>query len=196
MFFLILSESSIQIQLAVILIFTFLGFYLRISFDDWIIKIFLSGFVLSIEALNTSIEKICDFINPNFNKKIGLIKDIGAGAVSFAVISSLIILTIIYYPYLSKAKLFELGFIASKSGHSRGSTVDLTLVYLSRECRGKKLDMGGNWDFFGDLSNYGFQDLNKNQIQNRKKLRDVMTTFGFKVSPNIFTPNNLSLIHI
>ena len=101
MFFLILSESSIQIQLAVILIFTFLGFYLRISFDDWIIKIFLSGFVLSIEALNTSIEKICDFINPNFNKKIGLIKDIDAGAVSFAVISSLIILTIIYYPYLS-----------------------------------------------------------------------------------------------
>ncbi len=85
-----------------------------------------------------------------------------------------------YYPYLPKAKLFELGFIASKSGHSRGSTVDLTLVYLSRECRGKKLDMGGNWDFFGDLSNYGFQDLNKNQIQNRKKLRDVMTTFGFK----------------
>ena len=85
-----------------------------------------------------------------------------------------------YYPYLSKAKLFELGLIASKSGHSRGSTVDLTLVYLSRECRGKKLDMGGNWDFFGDLSNYGFQDLNKNQIQNRKKLRDVMTTFGFK----------------
>lgn len=85
-----------------------------------------------------------------------------------------------YYPYLPKAKLFELGYIASKSGHSRGSTVDLTLVYLSRECKGKKLDMGGNWDFFGDLSNYGFQDLNKNQIQNRKKLRDVMTTFGFK----------------
>ena len=86
----------------------------------------------------------------------------------------------IYYPYLPKAKLFELGFIASKSGHSRGSTVDLTLVYLSRECRGKRLDMGGNWDFFGDLSNYGFEDLNKNQKQNRKKLRDVMTTSGFK----------------
>ena len=68
----------------------------------------------------------------------------------------------IYYPYLPKAKLFELGFIASKSGHSRGSTVDLTLVYLSRECRGKRLDMGGNWDFFGNLSNYGFEDLNKN----------------------------------
>ena len=85
-----------------------------------------------------------------------------------------------YYPYLPKSKLFELGFIASKSGHSRGSTVDLTLVYLSRECRGKKLDMGGSWDFFGDLSNYGFQDLNKNQKRNRKKLRDVMTTSGFK----------------
>ena len=40
--------------------------------------------------------------------------------------------------------------------------------------------MGGNWDFFGDLSNYGFEDLNKNQKQNRKILRDVMTTSGFK----------------
>ena len=85
-----------------------------------------------------------------------------------------------YYPYLPKAKLFELGFIASKSGHSRGSTVDLTLVCLSRECRGERLDMGGNWDFFGDRSNYGFEDLNKNQKQNRKKLRDVMTSYGFK----------------
>ena len=85
-----------------------------------------------------------------------------------------------YYPYLPKSKLFELGFIASKSGHTRGSTVDLTLVYLSRECRGKRLDMGGNWDFFGNISNYGFEDLNKNQKQNRKKLRDVMTAYGFK----------------
>ena len=61
---------------------------------------FLMGFVLSIESLNTSLEKICDFVHPDFNKKIGSIKDMAAGAVSFAVISSLIILLIIYYPYM------------------------------------------------------------------------------------------------
>lgn len=101
MFFLVFSESSIQIQLVVIFLFVFLGLHFKISLNEWIIQTFLSGFILSIEALNTSVEKICDFIHPSFNKKIGLIKDIGAGAVSFAVISSIIILFIIYYPYLS-----------------------------------------------------------------------------------------------
>ena len=58
------------------------------------------GFIISIEALNTGIEKICDFVNPDYNKKIGFIKDISAGAVSFAVVASLIAIVLIYYPYL------------------------------------------------------------------------------------------------
>ena len=58
------------------------------------------GFIISIEALNTGIEKICDFIKPDYNKRIGFIKDISAGAVSFAVIASLIAIVLIYYPYL------------------------------------------------------------------------------------------------
>lgn len=100
MFILIFSEAAIKAQLFFITLFIFLGIYFEISLNEWIIQIFLSGFILSIEALNTSIEKLCDFINPEYSKKIGLIKDFGAGAVSFAVIPSLIILFFIYYPYI------------------------------------------------------------------------------------------------
>ena len=56
---------------------------------------------ITAEALNTVAEKICDFINPKYDDRIKLIKDISAGAVSFAVMSSLIVLIIIYYPYVS-----------------------------------------------------------------------------------------------
>ena len=68
--------------------------------NDWIKQIMIFGFIISIEALNTGIEKICDFIKPDYNKRIGFIKDISAGAVSFAVIASLIAIVLIYYPYL------------------------------------------------------------------------------------------------
>ena len=50
----------------------------------------------------------------------------------------------IYFPELPKERLFELGYIATKSGHSRGSTIDLTLIRL----KGDALDMGGEWDYF------------------------------------------------
>ena len=75
--------------------------YFEITKNEWIIHIILIGFILSIEALNTVAEKICDIINPEYDSRIKLIKDISAGAVSFAVISSLMVLVIIYYPYFS-----------------------------------------------------------------------------------------------
>ncbi|MAW14982.1 MAG: peptidase M15 [Flavobacteriaceae bacterium] len=84
-----------------------------------------------------------------------------------------------YYPDLKKNTLFELGFIAKKSGHSRGSTVDLTLIYLGEEKKGEELDMGSSWDFFGDISNYDSQKINEIQKLNRKLLRDVMISNGF-----------------
>ena len=62
----------------------------------------LIGFILTTEALNTVAEKICDLINPKYDERIKLIKDISAGAVSFVVLSSLIILLIIYFPYIKQ----------------------------------------------------------------------------------------------
>ena len=101
MFFLLKNEDSIKVQSLFFLLFIFLGYYFEITKNEWIIHIILIGFILTTEALNTVAEKICDFINPKYDDRIKLIKDISAGAVSFAVISSLIVLIIIYYPYIS-----------------------------------------------------------------------------------------------
>ena len=101
MIFLLKNEDSIKVQSIVCIFFILLGCYFEINKSDWIIHILLIGFILTTEALNTVAEKICDLINPEYDERIKLIKDIAAGAVSFAVISSLIILFIIYLPYIS-----------------------------------------------------------------------------------------------
>ena len=101
MFFLLKNEDSIKVQSLFFLLFFFLGYYFEITKNEWIIHIILIGFILTAEALNTVAEKICDIINPDYDSRIKLIKDIAAGAVSFAVISSIIVLLIIYYPYIN-----------------------------------------------------------------------------------------------
>jgi len=100
MFLLLKTEHAIITQFSIGILLIVVGFYLEISRLDWIIQFAVIGFVLAIEGLNTAIEKVCDFVHINFDKRIGFIKDISAGAVSFAVFFSLIILILIYYPYL------------------------------------------------------------------------------------------------
>jgi D-alanyl-D-alanine dipeptidase len=82
-----------------------------------------------------------------------------------------------YYPALDKKNLFKLGFIASKSGHSRGSTVDLTLAYQKS---GDAVDMGSPYDFFGPISYYDTHLISKTQKANRQILKDAMKKQGFK----------------
>ena len=82
-----------------------------------------------------------------------------------------------FYPSLDKRNLFKLGFISSKSGHTRGSTVDLSLVHKST---GKVVDMGGPFDFFGDISNHGTKLITKQQTGNRNVLKNAMVKYGFK----------------
>ncbi|WP_343558712.1 M15 family metallopeptidase [Sphingobacterium sp.] len=82
-----------------------------------------------------------------------------------------------FYPDLDKKNLFKLGFIASKSGHSRGSTVDLTLIDLKNH---KEMDMGGAFDFFGAVSHHDYTKLTAKQKENRRILREAMAKFGFK----------------
>ena len=83
----------------------------------------------------------------------------------------------VFYPDVDKADLFEKGFIARRSGHSRGSTVDLTLL---DEATGKLLDMGGPFDFFGELSHPDYPGVTPAQHANRMLLRDAMVTHGFR----------------
>ena len=82
-----------------------------------------------------------------------------------------------YYPNIKKAKLFDMGYIAEKSGHSRGSTVDLTLYSLESE---KSLDMGTVYDFLDPLSNTKNPKVSKDALKNRLKLVNIMKSAGFK----------------
>jgi diacylglycerol kinase (ATP) len=101
MWLLTTTEDSIKAQLFVAVIATILGFYFDISNTDWMFQIMSIGLVLVAEALNTAVEKVADFIHPDYHKKIGFIKDIAAGAPSFAAFTALIIAGFIYIPKIS-----------------------------------------------------------------------------------------------
>jgi len=92
------TEHSIMVQTAIAILVTLLGWWLDISRTEWILQILAIGLVLVAESLNTAIEKICDFIHPDYDERIGFIKDISAGAVTFAAITAIITGFIIYLP--------------------------------------------------------------------------------------------------
>ena len=98
MIILIRTEASIKIQLVIAIIVTIAGFYFDISKTEWIAQFIMIGMVMSIVGINTAIEYIADFIHPNHHPKIGLIKDVAAGAVFIASIVAVIIAGIIYLP--------------------------------------------------------------------------------------------------
>ena len=82
-----------------------------------------------------------------------------------------------FYPDLEKQELFIKGYIAKQSSHSRGSTVDLTLLDMKS---GKELDMGSPFDFFGHVSHPDYKGITDEQYENRMILQNVMTRNGFK----------------
>ncbi|MCK4562350.1 MAG: diacylglycerol kinase family protein [Flavobacteriaceae bacterium] len=95
---LITTEHSIMVQFSLGILITILGFFMNISANEWMFQSLAIGMVLVAESLNTGIEKLCDFVHPNFHKKIGFIKDISAGAATFAAITAIVIGMIIYLP--------------------------------------------------------------------------------------------------
>lgn len=95
---LISTEHSVMVQFSLGILLTIAGFYFDISHEEWLFQIFAIGLVLSVEGLNTAVEKVADFIHPNYHEKIGFIKDIAAGAVFFAAMTAIAIGLIIYIP--------------------------------------------------------------------------------------------------
>jgi diacylglycerol kinase (ATP) len=98
MLILIKTEASIKIQLFIAIAVTIAGFYFEISKTEWLIQITMIAMVMSTEGINTAIEYIADFIHPDHHPKIGLIKDVAAGAVFIASILATVIAGIIYLP--------------------------------------------------------------------------------------------------
>ena len=82
-----------------------------------------------------------------------------------------------YYPNVEKNNLFKEGYIAKRSGHSRGSTIDLTIIDLKTK---DELDMGSNFDFFGKESWVHYSNIIAQQKLNRMLLNQVMIKYGFK----------------
>ena len=95
---LITSEHSIIVQFFLGVAVTAAGFYFNISATEWMLQTMAIGMVMAIEGANTAVEKICDFIHPEFHQKIGFIKDIASGAVFFAATAAIVVGAIIYYP--------------------------------------------------------------------------------------------------
>lgn len=95
---LITTEHSIMVQFFLGIIMTIVGFFMHITTTEWLFQTLAIGLVMSVEGINTAVEKIADFIHPNFHEKIGFIKDIAAGAVFFAALTAVAIGLIIYVP--------------------------------------------------------------------------------------------------
>ena len=95
---LVTTEHSVMVQFSIMILMIFAGFYFEISREEWMLQILAFGLVLAIEGLNTAVEKIADFIHPEFHNRIGFIKDIAAGAVLFAAFSAIAVAAIIYNP--------------------------------------------------------------------------------------------------
>src|SRR5437868_1485749 len=88
-----------------------------------------------------------------------------------------------FYPHINKANVFELGYVAKKSGHSRGSTVDLTIVSLPLRKENffdNSIDMGTGFDCLDVLANTFNPNIKGLQLKNRLLLRNLMLKYGFE----------------
>ncbi|MCX5642756.1 MAG: M15 family metallopeptidase [Candidatus Omnitrophica bacterium] len=85
-----------------------------------------------------------------------------------------------FYPEVDKGNLFKDGYIASRSGHSRGSTVDLTLVPLDADSPEDVIDMGSSFDFFGPGSRWDNLSVGPGQRAHRMLLQVLMKKYGFR----------------
>ena len=82
-----------------------------------------------------------------------------------------------HYPNIDRAEMFERGYVAAKSGHSRGSTVDLTLYYLAT---GELAPMGGNHDLMDPISHHEAEGITPDETKNRRYLCSIMEACGFE----------------
>lgn len=97
-YYLIRTEASVKVQFFIAIAITMAGFYFNLSTAEWITQILTISLIMAFEGINTAIEEICDFIHPEHHQKIGLIKDVSAGAVFIFAIAAVVVGCIIYIP--------------------------------------------------------------------------------------------------
>ena len=100
-YLLVTTEASLKLQFIIGVLMTIAGFYFKLSVTEWIIQILIIALIMAIEGLNTAIEEMADFVHPEHHKKIGLIKDLAAGAVFIFAVAAVIVGLLIYVPKFS-----------------------------------------------------------------------------------------------
>jgi diacylglycerol kinase (ATP) len=95
---LIVEEHNARIHLFAAIVALILGVFFKVSTFEWIVIILSIGLVISVEAINSSIERIADFISPEYNDKIKSIKDISAASVLICAFTVLLIGCIVFIP--------------------------------------------------------------------------------------------------
>lgn len=101
------SERNFNVQFVLFCLLVISGLFLRITTSDWIVLLIMSAIVLSLEMINSAIEKTCDLISKENNPKIKNIKDISAGAVLLASLFALVIGLLTLLPYIKKLIKFS-----------------------------------------------------------------------------------------
>jgi len=94
------EERNLKVQLLMLVVVVIAGFYYRITDQEWMFVIFSSGLVISLELINSSLERVVDLISKEFNVLAGKAKDIAAGAVLIASVASLIVGILIFKKYI------------------------------------------------------------------------------------------------
>ncbi|NND51891.1 MAG: diacylglycerol kinase family protein [Flavobacteriaceae bacterium] len=97
-YLLITTEASLKVQFIIGILVTIAGLYYKISAVEWVVQILTIALIMALEGLNTAIEEMADFVHPEHHKKIGLIKDLAAGAVFIFATAAVIVGCIIYFP--------------------------------------------------------------------------------------------------
>jgi diacylglycerol kinase len=92
------SQQNIWIHIIVSCLVVVSGFFAKLSANEWCIITLTIILVLSLEIVNTAIEKLVDFISPGFHEQAGIVKDISAGAVLLAATGAIIVGLIIFLP--------------------------------------------------------------------------------------------------
>jgi diacylglycerol kinase len=98
---LIKEEHNAQIHVGISLLVIAAGFYLGLSNSEWMLIVFLIGFVFALEAINSSIENLADFVSPNQHPLIGKVKDLAAAAVLIGAINAAIIGLLVFIPKIA-----------------------------------------------------------------------------------------------
>ncbi len=94
------TQLNARVELTIAILVIFSGFLFGISNTEWLVVLLCIGSVLSMEIINTAIEALCDKISPEHNEKIGIVKDLAAGAVLFISFITFIIGLIIFTPHI------------------------------------------------------------------------------------------------